>query len=122
MKKMMLVAVLAVAGWTIANANEAEEAVLKHMTVNNEMQTPTQENDKRTLIEPENLPQGIKTALAAEEYTGWTVSTAYLVEPEEKEAYYEISLEKVGEEDLKVVKMDADGKLKQSEITPPLLP
>lgn len=116
MKKMMLVAVLAVAGLVMTSANAG--------VVYNSMSDmlATQQEDRRTAVEAENLPQGIKTALNAEEYTGWTVVTAHHVEPAEKEAYYEISLEKVGEEDLKVVKMDADGKVKDREITPPSLP
>lgn len=118
MKKMVLVAVLALGGWAFANAGEVE-TVQKYAT---NSETAIQDTTKRTLVAPENLPQGIKTALSGEEYTGWTVVTAYHVEPEKKDAYYEISLERVGEEDLKVVKMDADGKLKEREITPPTLP
>lgn len=116
MKKMMLVAVVAVAGWTIAYASE-KVAVLDNVVGVEEIAL----QDKRTQVESENLPQGIKTALSAEEYSGWTVSTAFHVEPDGRDAYYEISLEKEGEEDLRVIKMDADGKVKDGDITPPTL-
>lgn len=119
----MLVTAAALAGWTLVNATE-KETIREHNIVMTSAATPmvAQDSVKRTMVEADNLPQGIKTALSAEEYTGWTVTTAYHVEPEKKDAYYEISLEKLGEESPRVVKMDADGKLKEGEITPPALP
>lgn len=120
MKKMMLVAAVALAGWTVANATEVEPLQTPSIVVSADAQT--QDTAKRTQVAPENLPQGIKTALSAEEYTGWTVATAYHVEPEEKEAFYEISLEKIGEEDLRVIKMDAEGNLKKPGVAPPAPP
>ena len=127
MKKMMLVAAVALGGWAFASAGQTETA-REYIAINTEIQPlaiqqqEQQDSVKRTLVEPENLPQGVKTTLSGEEYTGWTVATAYHVESRNKAPYYEISLEREGEEDLKVIKLDADGKRKDRELSPPTTP
>lgn len=125
MKKMMLVAAVALGGWAFANAGETETALKINSEIHPfaiQQQQEQQDSVRRTLVEPENLPNPVKTALSAEEYTGWTVASAYLVESAKKSPYYEISLEREGEENLKVVKFNADGKRKDGDIKPPTTP
>lgn len=126
MKKMMLaVAAVALGGWAVANAGEKEtdfEINREIQSVAIQQQQEQQDSVRRTLVEPENLPDPVKTALSGEEYTGWTVASAYLVESAKKSPYYEISLEREGEENLKVVKLNADGKRKDGDIKPPTPP
>lgn len=124
MKKMMLaVAAVALGGWAVANAGTKETAEL---TTENQpiaiQQQEQQDSVRRTLVEAENLPQPVRTALDGDEYTGWTVATAYLVESAKKSPYYEISLEREGEEELKVVKFKPDGKRHDGDIKPPTTP
>ncbi len=64
--------------------------------------------EKRTPVMPEQLPEPVKQALTADDYKGWTPSSAFLVAKDEKE-YYEVKLVKEGSEANKV-KFDKDGK------------
>lgn len=66
---------------------------------------------KRTLVEAENLPDGVKTTLAGESFVGYTIQTAYLVEEVDKTPFYEITLKREGEEQTRVVKIDAEGNI-----------
>jgi hypothetical protein len=64
--------------------------------------------EKRTPVIPTDLPDPVKQSLAAEDYKGWTPSSAFLVAKEDKE-YYEVKLTKEGSEANKV-KFSKDGK------------
>lgn len=60
-------------------------------------------------VKPEDLPEAVKTALAAAPYNEWKVEKAYLVPGENESKHFEISLSK-GEE-MNTVKLDKDGKV-----------
>lgn len=64
--------------------------------------------EKRTPVMPDQLPEPVKQALAADDYKGWSPSSAFLVAKEDKE-YYEVKLVKEGSEANKV-KFDKEGK------------
>lgn len=102
MKKVLFVGLFSFAfiGATQAN-NVAVETQLE----------VAQDSVKRTLVEAANLPAGVRTVLTGDDYQGWTVETAYLVEEVNKTPYYEISLRKEGEEEARVLKMDAEGNI-----------
>lgn len=64
--------------------------------------------EKRTPVMPDQLPEPVKQALAADDYKGWTPSSAFLVTKGDQE-YYEVKLMKEGSEANKV-KFDKEGK------------
>lgn len=70
-----------------------------------------QDTLKKTVVAPADLPVEIIITLGSDEYVGWVIDTAYFAEPEEEDAYYEITLLKEDEEEPKVVKLDENGKL-----------
>lgn len=113
MKKMLSVAVLGLAGIAIANAHviterEANEARIYQ--VNTEV-VVTQDTVKRTMIEPVDLPEAIHSTLKGDEYQGWTILSAFFVEPVEETSFYELTLQRVEVQELKVVKFDASGRV-----------
>jgi hypothetical protein len=64
--------------------------------------------EKRTPVIPTELPDAVKQSLSADEYKGWTPSSAFLVAKQDNE-YYEVKLTKEGSEANKV-KFSKDGK------------
>jgi hypothetical protein len=113
MKRMLLVGVLGIAGFAIANANEETQVNLKDpqtFQVNNQ-EFLAADSVKRTAVDPADLPETIKTKLGEEEYRDWLILSAYLVEPVEKAAHYEITLHKEGEEEVRVVRFDVMGNI-----------
>ena len=64
-----------------------------------------QEKD-RVKIKTEELPEGVKTALSADAYKGWTVVSAYKVKNGE---VYEVELKKG--DTSQTLKFDKDGKV-----------
>lgn len=102
MKKVLIAsAALFIVAITNVNAqtNPATEKkeVAKPQTTDQQTKTP---------VKPEALPQAIKTATAGEDYKGWVVSSAFQVKGTTE--YYELVLTK--EKETKTVKMDANGK------------
>ncbi len=113
MMKMLSVIVLGFAGFAIANANETTKVNLKDtesFQVNNEV-VLAPDSVKRTMVQPSDLPEAIHTKLGEDEFQGWVILSAYFVEPEEKEAFYEITLQRLEQEELRVVKFDASGRI-----------
>lgn len=113
MKRMLLLGVFAIAGLAIANANEETRVNLKDagaFQVNNQ-EVLMADSTKRTAVDPADLPEAVKTKLTEEEYQTWTIFSAYLVEPVDKQPHYEITLQKEGEEAVRVVRFDAMGNV-----------
>jgi hypothetical protein len=65
-------------------------------------------DDDKVKIKPEELPDAVKTALSAPDYTGWQISNAYKITDQDA---YEVELKNGAE--VKVVKFDKDGKIMQ---------
>lgn len=119
MKKMLSVIVAGFAGIAIANAANATNVEVNTNVAQfpaqqiQQEETVTQDSVKRTLVDPSDLPEAIQDALRGDDYTGWVVVTAYLVEPEGQDAYYEISLQREGEEELRIVLFNPDGTIRE---------
>src|SRR3954454_9329539 len=64
--------------------------------------------EKRTPVVPTDLPEPVKQTLGAEDYKGWTPSSAFLVSKAGQE-FYEVKLTKEGSEANKV-KISKEGK------------
>lgn len=114
MKRMLSVLVLGFAGFAIANAaetNNVEAREALSFQVNNEIVLAQQDSVKRTLVESADVPEAIHTTLGGDEYMGWSILSAYFVEPEEATSFYEITLQRVEEQELRVLKFDASGRV-----------
>ena len=66
-----------------------------------------QDQDKVS-VKPDDLPDGIKKTIKGEEFSGWKVTSAYLITTPDKTQYYELNV-KNGSETARV-KLDKDGK------------
>lgn len=98
MNKVIIAAfALTFAGYTHANTPNPDTTIV----ANNENE------DKRTPVKLEELPDAVKKALAGDAYAGWTPSAAFWVEG--KVSYYEIELSKG--DDKSIVKFDKEGQL-----------
>lgn len=99
MKKIMLsAAVLAFAGMATVNAETVKTPVASAIVMNVQDKTP---------VKAEDLPDAIKTALAGDDYAGWTVKEAFAVQTGGA-VTYEISLQK-GDEN-RVVSLNEAGE------------
>lgn len=84
-KKIMLAAaVLAFAGMTSVNAETIKIKESASIVLNVQDRTP---------IEASALPDAVKTALAGDAYSGWTVKEAYSVQTADAVPYYSITLQ-----------------------------
>lgn len=63
------------------------------------------DDNTKTAVKVDELPEAVKKTLASDAYKGWTASEAYLVKGEKE--YYEIILKK--EAEVKTVKLNKDG-------------
>jgi|GEM_PF-1032995 len=108
MKKMIIATIaLTFAGYTNAQTG-ADTIVAAADTVTTTSNATAQ--DKRTLVNVNDLPEAVKTALESEAYAGWKPSAAYWVEnTATKNAYYEIELSKGT--DKTIVKLDKSGQV-----------
>jgi len=71
--------------------------------------TPVKEDDNsKTKVDPETLPDAVKTTLAGDTYKDWKVSSAWLMKAEP--VFYTVEL-KNGEKTTSV-NIDKDGKVK----------
>lgn len=103
MKKLMLsAAVLAFAGFTATNVN----AETTNFPAASEVVMGVQD---KTPVNPEDLPDAVKAALAGEEYSEWSVNEAFSVAPAEGIPFYEISLKK--DQETKVVNLNEAGEV-----------
>jgi hypothetical protein len=124
MKKLLLLFVAGVAGLATVSANVEVKNSMPSEVMPSEIfaksvalgaDTTTQDSIKRTLLEPIDLPQSVQATLQSDEYLGWTIVTAYYVEEVGRDAYYEISLQQEGREDMRVVNLNSDGTLRDNE-------
>lgn len=99
MNKLFLAAVaFTFVGYASANTLNAPIAATEDSTV-------VAQQDKRTPVKLEELPEAVKKTLASDTYTGWTAASAVWVDA--KISYYEIQLVK-GEEK-NVAKLSKEG-------------
>src|SRR5690606_3691596 len=99
MKKIMLsAAVLAFAGMTTVNAETIKTPVASAIVMNLQDKTP---------IDAQDLPDAVKTALAGDDYSEWTVKEAYSIQAGGVSTYA-ISLQK-GDES-RVVNLNEAGE------------
>ena len=105
MKKVLIASVaLLFAAITNVNAQVKPQApVDKKETVT----TPqTNDQETKTPVKPEALPDPVKTAIAGEDYKGWVASSAFVIKTPVE--YYEVVLTK--DKETKTVKFAKDGK------------
>ncbi|WP_316737830.1 hypothetical protein [Pedobacter aquatilis] len=100
MKKFILSAALAVAGFTAVQASEVN-------TIKNTAIVAAQDSTQKTPVKLEELPEPVTTALKSDAYKGWTATEAWAVKEGTKE-YYLINVKK--EAETGSVKIDKDGK------------
>lgn len=84
-------------------------ATLVNATEISALSSSTVVAQEKVEIRPEELPDAVHSALAAEPYNAWQIQRAFMVPDGEGGNYYEISLSK-GEE-LKTAHFDKDGKV-----------
>jgi hypothetical protein len=100
MKKIILAATLAFAGFTAVQASEVN-------TIKNAAIIAVQDSAVKTPIKLEELPEPITTALKSDTYKGWTATEAFTVKEGTKE-YYLVNVKK--EAETGSLKFDKDGK------------
>ncbi|MBB6239214.1 hypothetical protein HDC90_003861 [Pedobacter sp. AK013] len=100
MKKIILAATLAFAGFTAVQASEVN-------TIKTAAIVAVQDSAVKTPVKLEELPEPVTTALKSDAYKGWTATEAFSVK-EGTKAYYLINVKK--ETETGSVKIDKDGK------------
>jgi len=95
---MLSAAVLAFAGMTTVNAETIKTPVASAIVINLQDKTP---------VDAKDLPDAVKTALAGDDYSEWTVKEAYSIQAGGVTTY-EISLQK-GDEN-RVVNLNEAGE------------
>ncbi|SDG17186.1 hypothetical protein SAMN05421827_10412 [Pedobacter terrae] len=100
MKKIILAATLAFAGFTAVQASEVN-------TIKNAAIVAVQDSAVKTPIKLEELPEPITTALKSDTYKDWTATEAFTVKEGTKE-YYLVNVKK--EAETGSLKFDKDGK------------
>ena len=100
MKKLILSAALAFAGFAAVQASEVN-------TIKNPAIVAVQDSAVKTPVKLEELPDPVKAALKADPFKDWTPTEAWAVKEGTKE-YYLINVKK--EAETGSVKLDKDGK------------
>lgn len=108
MKKLLIVVGIVSAGML---TTQAKEVVNIHENTFVLADTTQQDSVKRTKVEINELPEAVKTTLQSEHYQGWAVISAFFVEQKDVNPFYEITLKKDDEEELKIVKLTVEGKV-----------
>ncbi|MCE7066210.1 hypothetical protein [Dyadobacter sp. CY326] len=62
----------------------------------------------KVAVRPDDLPEAVKNALSSDAYSGWQVTSAFLVTREDNSQYFEINAKKA--EQTTVINMDKYGK------------
>ncbi|WP_221391671.1 hypothetical protein [Dyadobacter sp. NIV53] len=78
------------------------------LNTNKEILSLVSNTQEKVAVKPEELPDGIKKTIRGEEFTGWKVTSAFLITAPDKTQYYELNV-KNGKESARV-KLDKDGK------------
>jgi len=97
-KAIFAVIAIACAGYTNAQTETTATANINVAT--------NVEDQEKTPLKVEELPDAVRKALAGDAYTGWTTAEAFLVKSQKP--YYEIKMVR-GEEKM-VVNLDNEGK------------
>ncbi len=100
MKKVMFAFAAMLGSVAFVNAQDATNSAVAPETE----QAPAQE--EKTKIKSEELPAPVKEALESQDYSGWLIDAAYMVNATEQ---YEVHLKNGAE--TKIVKFDKDGKV-----------
>lgn len=66
------------------------------------------DQEDKVAVKPEDLPEGIQKTIKSEDFSGWTVTKAFLVTAADKTQYYELQVAN-GKETARV-KLDKNGK------------
>jgi hypothetical protein len=113
MKKLMFASLALLGSVALVNAqdaapqeesNKATEAVAPAPAV--ETPVATEDQDDKTKIKSEELPEAVKKSLEAQEYRGWLIDAAYHVKSTDS---YEVELKNGAE--TKTVKFNKDGEI-----------
>ena len=112
MKKLMFASLAVLGSVALVNAqdaqpqesNQATEAVTPAPAPQDQAPAAT-EQDEKTKIKSEELPEAVKKALEAQEYSGWLIDAAYHVKATDS---YEVQLKNGAE--TKTVTFDKEGK------------
>ena len=107
MKKLMFACLALLGSVALVNAQEATPAPAPQES--NEAVAPApdaQDQEDKTKIKSEELPDAVKKSLEAQEYRGWLIDAAFHVKSTDS---YEVSLKNGAE--TKTVKFSKDGKV-----------
>lgn len=102
MKKLILSATLAFAGFTAVQASDFKQVK------NNIEVVSVQDSVIKTPIKLEELPEPVKTTLKNDTYKLWTPTAAFHVKESATKEYYLIEVKK--EQEAGSIKLDKDGK------------
>jgi hypothetical protein len=116
MKKLMFASLALLGSVALANAQEATPTQESTQATEAPAPAPATEavapapaaadQDDKTKIKSEELPEGVKKSLEAQEYRGWLIDAAYHVKSTDS---YEVELKNGAE--TKTVKFDKEGKV-----------
>ena len=115
MKKLMFASLALLGSVALANAqeatpptesNKATEAVAPAPAPAPAVAPAAVDQDDKTKIKSEELPEAVKKSLEAQEYRGWLIDAAYHVKSTDS---YEVQLKNGAE--TKTVKFSKDGKV-----------
>ena len=107
MKKLMFACLALLGSVALVNAQEATPAPAPQES--NEAVAPApdaQDQEDKTKIKSEELPDAVKKSLEAQEYRGWLIDAAFHVKSTDS---YEVQLKNGAE--TKTVKFSKDGKV-----------
>ena len=107
MKKLMFASLALLGSVALANAQEAtpQESNKATEAVAPAPAPAADQQDDKTKIKSEELPEAVKKSLEAQEYRGWLIDAAYHVKSTDS---YEVQLKNGAE--TKTVKFNKDGK------------
>ena len=115
MKKLMFASLALLGSVALANAQEAQPQESNQATeavtpapapAEDQAPAATTDQDEKTKIKSEELPEAVKKALEAQEYRGWLIDAAYHVKATDS---YEVQLKNGAE--TKTVSFDKEGKV-----------
>jgi hypothetical protein len=105
MKKIMFALFAMVGSVAAVNAQSSDTNAATTTTTSTTTSTTVAEQEGKTKIKSEELPEAVKKSLEATEFKGWLINTAY---QDSKSGGYEVELKNGAE--TKTVKFDKDGK------------
>ena len=121
MKKLLFAIAFMTAGSVAVLAQEAQPKEQEPQTPPTEVQAPpssdyqSQDQDRGQAIATSELPANIQAALQGQDYSGWTVASAYKNEKDGKTTY---SVELSKDQEKKIINFDADGNVMKDEEKP----